>query len=763
MKKIFLSLLLISFAAPIFSQGFFSVSEEEFGQNRIQMRRLEWKTIVSNNFEFNYNRGGDAIAQKAAKIAEREYGRITETLGYTPFTTMKIFLYKNERQLVESNIGLHAPVGFDGGIINLSRSRVELAYPGNDADFEHELVREISSLFVYDMLYGGSLKEVLQSSILLAVPDWYMKGIANYIAHGEDGDERLAVLKEAIIINGDQKIGNLRDEEAALIGESIWRFIDLNYGPDNISNILNLTRIIRAEKSSITSTLGISFNRFEKEWKKFYLQGLSPKTEKDESVSIDLQANPASSFLKDSKPKLTGLTKGQVDTEHYEFDQKNIDAIAQNTNTRLVESSSTFNQSKLRRGNEKLNVSTPKAYQNLLINNDLNTDIVNDPLRRFGVKLGMRLNDLLENHVFDFNIFLTPSLVNHDIHASYENYEKRIDWGISFDRNAINLSNVDEKNHFLFRPLNISLQQDVNFPIDRKVYLHTVRGKIAYPLSNNLRLQANPAVLVNSDLDLENLNKETLSSTYAGVQLQAIYDNTNQLDPHTLLGSRGKISFERNLSFGNSLNNFDRLNVDLRHYQKLTKGVILAGRFNYGKSMGNSPKYTFLGGMENWFNRSIHPTIGSNPGVPSDLRNIAFYNFAGDLRGFDFAKLYGTNHLLWNMELRISLGSYFPGNAITSSFVRNLKMVLFSDIGTAWNGNKGPFSKQNSLNTDLIGGGGNPFLAEVTNFKNPFLMGYGAGVRTSILGFYLKADYAFGMEDKEMGPGKLYITLGKDF
>jgi len=59
------------------AQSSFSSPQEEFGKNRIQDKRFEWVTIRSNNFEFNYYRSGDKIAQNAAKIAEGEYDRIT--------------------------------------------------------------------------------------------------------------------------------------------------------------------------------------------------------------------------------------------------------------------------------------------------------------------------------------------------------------------------------------------------------------------------------------------------------------------------------------------------------------------------------------------------------------------------------------------------------------------------------------------------------------------------------------------------------------
>ena len=131
------------------------------------------------------------------------------------------------------------------------------------------------------------------------------------------------------------------------------------------------------------------------------------------------------------------------------------------------------------------------------------------------------------------------------------------------------------------------------------------------------------------------------------------------------------------------------------------------------------------------------------------------------LRGFRQGKLVGTSHLLLNAELRFPLIRYLYRGNITSNFLRNLQVVGFTDVGSAWNGTEGPFSRANSLNTEEVVNG--PFRAFVTNFKNPFLIGYGAGVRTMLLGYYVKADYAWGVENRVTSQPIFYLTLGYDF
>ena len=745
-----------------FAQSYFSSTQEEFGKNRIQEKRFEWLTIRSNNFEFNYYRGGDKIAQNAAKLSESEYDRITELLGYTPFTTMKVFLYNSPKDLAQSNIGLTAPTDLDGGILNLAKSRVQIAYTGNEETFRRELIRQIARLFVYDMLYGGSLKEVLQSSLLLTVPEWYMAGISAYISENNEDPMMLDRMRTSVLKNKDKKISHLEGKDAELIGQSIWNYIAMRYGKDNISNILNLTRIIRTEESSITSTLGISYNRFMKEWKEYYINSAYANTPDkiDEPERKSLITTPRIDAA--PKEKLV-LEKGEIDTDNYEFDAENvIKSLANEASKNKVDNTDKLTP-KLGRYRETLKIKGPFAYENIMIANDVKSDFLMDPVRRLGMKNTLVLNDLLENHSIKLGLFITPVLRNHDVFLEYNNNVKRIDWGLNIMRRSLSFGEVDNRTLYLFRPLNINSPSTAIFAIDRRLFYNKFSGYANYPINRNLRVGISPFLLSTSDIDIADLGRKNLQTYFLGYKGEIVFDNTTPLFSKILTGTRAKIRLERSYSLKASSENFSRLVVDARHYQQILKTFIFAARLSYSRSLGSAPKVTFLGGVENAINRSIESTNGQGVGVPRDLRDILFYDFAGNLRGFNFAKLYGTSHLLTNFELRLPLAQYFSKGSISSNFLRNMQFVGFSDIGTAWYGSKGPFNRQNSLNTEIIGGGQNPFRATVTNFKNPFLVGYGVGVRTTILGYFVKADYAWGLEDKEVNKPKLYLSLGYDF
>jgi len=115
---------------------------------------------------------------------------------------------------------------------------------------------------------------------------------------------------------------------------------------------------------------------------------------------------------------------------------------------------------------------------------------------------------------------------------------------------------------------------------------------------------------------------------------------------------------------------------------------------------------------------------------------------------------------LINSELRIPLFQYFTNQPIRSDFIRNFQVVGFADIGTAWTGTS-PYSKTNSLFRKEYPG--NPIDIVVTKDIEPIVAGYGFGLRSRLLGYFMRADWAWGVDDGVVQPRIFYFSLGLDF
>ena len=76
-----------------------------------------------------------------------------------------------------------------------------------------------------------------------------------------------------------------------------------------------------------------------------------------------------------------------------------------------------------------------------------------------------------------------------------------------------------------------------------------------------------------------------------------------------------------------------------------------------------------------------------------------------------------------------------------------------------------PFSDDNPLNTRIIKNPpDNPgVILKVNYFRDPVVMGYGVGARALLFGYFVRLDYAWGIETRVVQDPILYISIGTDF
>src|SRR5690606_16116998 len=124
-------------------------------------------------------------------------------------------------------------------------------------------------LMLNEMMFGGNLKDMFQSSILMNLPDWFVSGASLYVAKGWNS-EMDDYIRQLMRTRRAKRATKLAGTEAAIVGQSIWNFIAEKYGKSSVANILNYTRVTRNEEKSVSITLGISFRQLMNEWYRYY-------------------------------------------------------------------------------------------------------------------------------------------------------------------------------------------------------------------------------------------------------------------------------------------------------------------------------------------------------------------------------------------------------------------------------------------------------------------------------------------------------------
>lgn len=391
----------------------------------------------------------------------------------------------------------------------------------------------------------------------------------------------------------------------------------------------------------------------------------------------------------------------------------------------------------------------PKDYENRFTTDGVVTSMMMDPLRGFGLLLEANMTDILENHKINAGIFGVFNLRNSSYFVEYKYLERRFDYGVKFERNNLQLS-----------------QSGGQFM--QNYGLNQLEFSISYPLTIRSRITLLPFVANTRYTDLSALPNSILSSDarreYVGGNIEYVFDNTTEFEQNMLRGTRFRVRLNNWFCTNKGNQNFSNLSVDFRKYTKIVRSLTLATRIAYGKFFGDSPKSYRLGGMDNWFFNQSDGSVGGfdeNVTTPPDQTDLLFTQFATNLRGFNYNKVSGTDFIVGNFELRMPVMRMFTSRVVKSNFLRNLQLTGFFDIGSAWTGIS-PFREENSQNIDYIQDGS--FSAEVKNFKQPFLMGVGPGIRSQLLGYYLKLDAAWGIEDGFIKrKPRYYLTLGYDF
>lgn len=388
-------------------------------------------------------------------------------------------------------------------------------------------------------------------------------------------------------------------------------------------------------------------------------------------------------------------------------------------------------------------VTGPVPYDTRFSLDNVVSTIYTDPLLGFGFIGQATMSDLFEDHRIRAGIFALTDLRTSNMFAEYTNLKHRYDWSIGFQKQSYYVASGYSPSIFMGR--------------------YEVTPGVSYPLSHNISVRGNLRYVNATSSNLNDVTASDRRDHFLGASGELVFDNSIATGVNMWEGTRMKVGVLKLDQTGNSAGDFGKVYVDLRHYQKVHRQIIWANRVSYGQFFGNSPKAFRVGGMDNWLNARTDDSQQVDPQQDKSPADFFYQQFVTNLRGFNYNARSGPKYVLFNSELRVPIIQYLSRKPIYSGFFRNLQLTAFGDAGTAYSGSN-PFNYNNSVNTvrfepsDL-----NAFSGTVTNFRNPFLIGYGAGMRTTMLGFYTKLDVAWAREDgKEKGP-KFYISLGYDF
>jgi Tol biopolymer transport system component len=355
-------------------------------------------------------------------------------------------------------------------------------------------------------------------------------------------------------------------------------------------------------------------------------------------------------------------------------------------------------------------------------------------------KIGM--TDLLEDKKIVGGFRLAGDLNSNEYMLSYEDRTQRLDKQYILHRESF--LDVSDGGSLLKIHTNEAIYR-LKWPFSEVAAL---RGSVSYRNDQTVYLAT----------DDVNLATPHEYQNWGTGKLEFIFDNVRNRGLNLYNGLRFKLFAEYYKQIDAAATDMTVLGCDFRYYQKIHRDMIWASRFAASTSMGSEKLIYYMGGVDNWFN----PQFDHSVRVSTD-QNYAFQTLATPVRGFWQNIRNGNNFAVVNNEIRCPIFKYLFARPIRSDFISNFQVIGFGDVGTAWTGDS-PYSSQNSLNTTIVGGNaGNPITVILNDHKNPIVGGYGIGLRTRIFGYFVRVDFARGVEDGVIQPRVVYLSLNLDF
>lgn len=513
----------------------------------------------------------------------------------------------------------------------------------------------------------------------------------------------------------------------------------LEYYPDKFSNSSAMLYMTNSKyKLFLNENLPTLNTKPEKSaWRKMY--------DNENAKSKNVVNNNKPSLLKDSSDLNVKEPDNQiVDINNYKFEKE----LLQDINTDDTEFDEYGNAKEPRTGRYNTTFYTNYVVSQIdfgFLSNSYQTFTGSAYYFNPGFNLIMKIGsyDLFEDYRITAGFRFSGNFDSNEYLLSFENLKNRWNKQLVLHRQVLNNNLYDTY---------------------VKTFTHEAFYILRYPLSQVDAFQFTGNIRQNHNsylsIDFPSLIEPDVFDYWAGVKAEYIFDNTKKISTNILSGTRFK-------AFGESYKQLDKKKTDLfvvgadyRYYKPIHKNLIFAFRAAGSASFGSAKLIYYLGAMDNWINLSSkNPTFNSDIRINPDI-NYVYQAVATNLRGFNQNIRNGTNFAVVNAEIRWPIISYLYKRPLNNDFVKNFQVIGFFDMGSAWSGIS-PFCGDNAYENDYYDN--YPVTVVIHNDNFPIVSGYGFGVRTKLFGYFLRADWAWGINKYRIQPRMFYLSLSTDF
>jgi hypothetical protein len=228
-----------------------------FGRNKVQYDRDDTRVLATDHFDVYYSSGDAASAQLAARLAERWYARLSAVFDHSLRGRQPLVLYGSHRRFEQTNIYRGLIDESTGGFTDARKRRIVLPFAASLAETDHVLGHEIVHAFQFDLAD--------QSRSSLALPLWFIEGMAEYLTLGPDDQQTAMWMRDAVASGPLPAIRDLSSPRYFPYrwGAAVWAHLVAHYGKDLPARALRAKHDLKRRLQALT---GQSLEELSRDW-----------------------------------------------------------------------------------------------------------------------------------------------------------------------------------------------------------------------------------------------------------------------------------------------------------------------------------------------------------------------------------------------------------------------------------------------------------------------------------------------------------------
>jgi hypothetical protein len=317
-------------------------------------------------------------------------------------------------------------------------------------------------------------------------------------------------------------------------------------------------------------------------------------------------------------------------------------------------------------------------------------------------------SDIFEDHKATVGFRIPSTSKGGDFFVEYDNFKKRMDWGISYFRHVEKFTLPNDTNW--------SNQYGYNVPNYIKQKTHYFEARALYPFSRYQAIKMTIGIRKDQQVfiatDKYSLTYPDTNQVWTIARVEWMRNKIKNESQDLKKGYSIKLFIEYQNEIAGGKSSFFHLGGAGLYFKPIYKNTLWANRIQTALSGGESEGMMFvMGGVQN----QLAPLIDSSVKF-SQKDHYSYISYASSLRGYAQNIRAGNVFALLNSEIRVPILPLFFNQTTALTSLNKLQAVVFTDIGNAW-----------KLSSPT------PKLA----------LGYGVGLRTVLVSYYVRLDCAW--------------------